>query len=101
MKGLAEKAQVARTQLFPIARERARLWGERGEIHASIARARTRMSEIQLQIMAIEENARTEAQRELSVVEAVCLSFMTGVSPSRTGWREPTSGRRSQERSTN
>ena len=69
-KGLADKGLIARTLLIPIARDKARLSGERGEIHASIARARTRMSEIRLQIIAIDENARTEAQRELSTVEA-------------------------------
>ncbi|GED23070.1 HlyD family type I secretion periplasmic adaptor subunit [Halomonas halmophila] len=69
-KGLVGKGLIARTHLVPVARDRARLAGERGEIHASIARAKTRMSEIRLQIIAIDENARTEAQRELSVVEA-------------------------------
>lgn len=68
-RGLADRGMIARTLLVPMARDRARLSGERGEIHASIARARTRMSEIRLQIIAIDENARTEAQRELSAVE--------------------------------
>lgn len=69
-RGLVGRGVIARTHLVPIARDRARLSGERGEIQASIARARTRMSEIRLQIIAIDENARTEAQRELSTVEA-------------------------------
>ncbi|MDQ7727604.1 HlyD family type I secretion periplasmic adaptor subunit [Halomonas sp. SpR8] len=69
-RGLVGRGVIARTHLVPIARDRARLLGERSEIHASIARARARMSEIRLQIIAIDENARTEAQRELSVVEA-------------------------------
>ncbi|MGO1689967.1 MAG: HlyD family type I secretion periplasmic adaptor subunit [Halomonas sp.] len=69
-KGLADRGLIARTLLVPMARDRVRISGERGEIHASIARARTRMSEIRLQIIAIDENARTEAQRELSTVEA-------------------------------
>ncbi|WP_336270581.1 HlyD family type I secretion periplasmic adaptor subunit [Vreelandella arctica] len=69
-RGLAERGLIARTLLVPMARDRARISGERGEIHASIARARTRMSEIRLQIIAIDEDARTEAQRELSAVDA-------------------------------
>lgn len=69
-RGLADRGLIARTLLVPMARDRARISGERGEIHASIARARTRMSEIRLQIIAIDEDARTEAQRELSAVEA-------------------------------
>ncbi|MET0358924.1 MAG: HlyD family type I secretion periplasmic adaptor subunit, partial [Pararhizobium sp.] len=52
-----------------IDRELAKLTGENGEIQANIARSRARMSEIQVQIIAIDEAARTEAQRELSVVE--------------------------------
>ncbi|PCC97803.1 HlyD family type I secretion periplasmic adaptor subunit [Halopseudomonas pelagia] len=69
-KGLVSKGIIARTLLVPLARDRVKLSGERGEIHASIARAKTRMSEIRVQIIAIDENARTEAQRELSSVEA-------------------------------
>ena len=50
-------------------RDRSRLIGERAGLDASVARAKTRQSEIRVQIGAIDENARTEAQRELSVVE--------------------------------
>lgn len=69
-KSLLDKGLVGRSRVSPIARDRAQLRGERGEIHAAIARARTRISEIRLQIIAIDENARTEAQQELSVLEA-------------------------------
>ena len=69
VKGLAEARLIEGSRLYTASRERTRLLGERGEIDAAIARARTRMSEIRLQIIAIDENGRTEAQRELSVVE--------------------------------
>jgi len=69
IKGLAESRLIEGSRVYTASRERARLLGERGEIDAAIARANTRMSEIRLQIIAIDENGRTEAQRELSVVE--------------------------------
>ena len=47
----------------------ARMAGERAEIDAEIARSRAKISEIRLQIIAIDEAARTEAQRELSELE--------------------------------
>ncbi|MHB2264875.1 HlyD family type I secretion periplasmic adaptor subunit [Aliihoeflea sp. PC F10.4] len=69
IKGLADKGLVEGSRASAGARDRARLRGESGEIDAAIARAKARMSEVRLQIIAIDENARTEAQRELSVVE--------------------------------
>lgn len=69
LKGLADKGLVEGSRVYTVDRERARLWGERGEVDAAIARAKARMSEVRLQIIAIDENGRTEAQRELSLVE--------------------------------
>lgn len=69
IKGLADRRLIEGSRIYAASRERARLLGERGEIDAAIARARARVSEIRLQIISIEENARTEAQRELSLVE--------------------------------
>lgn len=66
---LAKKQLIERNRLYTSNREMARLEGERGEIDAAIARAKTRTSEIRLQVFAIDEAARTEAQRELSAVE--------------------------------
>ncbi|MEK1888403.1 MAG: HlyD family type I secretion periplasmic adaptor subunit [Phyllobacterium sp.] len=69
IKGLADKRLIETSRKYVIDREMAKLEGERGEVEANIARAKTRMSEIRLQIIAIEETARTEAQRELSSIE--------------------------------
>jgi HlyD family type I secretion membrane fusion protein len=66
---LAEQGLIETARVYAIGRESARLLGERGEIDAAIARAGARISEIQLQIIAIDETSRTEAQRELSQVE--------------------------------
>ncbi|MGO4916446.1 HlyD family type I secretion periplasmic adaptor subunit [Pseudogemmobacter sp. W21_MBD1_M6] len=66
---LAARKLIETTRLYTIDRERVRLRGELGEIDAAAARAATRASEIRLQILSIDETARTEAQRELNLVE--------------------------------
>jgi len=70
LKPLFSKGLIASTRIYTIERELARMVGERGGIEAAMARAKARTSEIRLQVIAIEQNARTEAQRELSEVEA-------------------------------
>lgn len=97
IKGLADNKLIEGTRVYNSERDRARLLGERGEIDAAIARAKTRMSEIRLQIISIDETARTEAQRELSDVETK-LSELTERKTaiedrlSRTDIRAPLSG---------
>ncbi|PJR09117.1 HlyD family type I secretion periplasmic adaptor subunit [Sinorhizobium meliloti] len=68
LKGLVERKVIEAARIFGIIRDLARLTGEIGEIDASVARARARSSSIRLQIISIDENARTEAQREMSTV---------------------------------
>lgn len=70
LKGLADKRLIEGSRVYNSGRDKARLLGERGEVVAAIARARTRVSEIRLQIMDIDEKARTEAQRELGLLES-------------------------------
>ena len=70
LKPLFKRGLIENTRIYATERERARMAGERGGIEASIARAKARISEIKLQIIAIEQNAHTEAQRELTDVEA-------------------------------
>ncbi|WP_271897422.1 HlyD family type I secretion periplasmic adaptor subunit [Candidatus Phyllobacterium onerii] len=69
IKGLTDKRLIETSRKYVIDREMAKLMGERGEVEANIARAKARMGEIRLQIIAIDETARTEAQRELSSIE--------------------------------
>lgn len=69
IRGLADKRLIEGARIYNSDRDIARLAGERAEIEAGIARAGARMSEIKLQIIAVDETARTEAQRELSQVE--------------------------------
>lgn len=69
MKNLADKRLIEGSRVFTTDRDLARMLGEKGEVEAQIARAKARISEVQLQVIAIDEAARTEAQRELSVVQ--------------------------------
>ncbi|KUL96454.1 hemolysin secretion protein D [Bosea sp. WAO] len=68
--GLFAKGLIDGARVYTVNREWARLLGERGEIDAALARAKLRISEARLQIIAVDETARTEAQRELRQVEA-------------------------------
>ncbi|GEP12552.1 HlyD family type I secretion periplasmic adaptor subunit [Methylobacterium gnaphalii] len=70
LQGLVDKHLFESSKFLPISRDRHRLTGEQGSLEASIARARVRTSEIRVQLLAIADTARTEAQKELSVVDA-------------------------------
>lgn len=72
---LFKKGFVDGVKVFNINREWTRLLGERGEIEAMIARSELRKNEARLQSAAIEDTARTEAQRELTQVEAKLAEF--------------------------
>ncbi|WP_050522086.1 HlyD family type I secretion periplasmic adaptor subunit [Pseudorhodobacter wandonensis] len=94
---LNKRKLIEASRLYTISRERVNLRGELGEIDSSIARARTRSSEIRLEILSIDQTARTEAQRELSVVEARLQELNERASAlrdrlSRTDIRAPLSG---------
>jgi HlyD family secretion protein len=67
---LAAGQLVEVSRLTAAERDTARLQGQMGEIEASIARARSRMSELQLQILGMDSDRRTVAQRELRTVDA-------------------------------
>ncbi|MGB3503789.1 MAG: HlyD family type I secretion periplasmic adaptor subunit [Xanthobacteraceae bacterium] len=68
--GLFSKGLVHGQRVHAINVDWIRLRGELGEVDATIARANVRISDARLQILAIDQNARTEAQRELRQVEA-------------------------------
>jgi HlyD family secretion protein len=69
IKDLVDRKLSTASNLYSINRERMRLYGELSEIAASTARANTRISEVRLQILSIDETSHTEAQRELSLIE--------------------------------
>lgn len=58
------------SRVYAMEREEKRLSGEHGGLVAQIARANGQISEIQVQILMIDENARVQAQRELRSIEA-------------------------------
>lgn len=70
LQGLVDKQLFEGSKFLPINRDRHRLTGEQGSLEASIARAKVRASEICVQLLAIGDTARTEAQRELGTVDA-------------------------------
>lgn len=70
MGALSAKGLIETTRLNTADRELARMLGSQGELTASIARSTARISEINLQILAIDDVAYTEAQRELRAVTA-------------------------------
>lgn len=57
------------SRLFAMQREAKRLGGEHGALVAQIARAQGQISEIKVQLIGIDQNVRTEAQRELRTIE--------------------------------
>ncbi|KQP33798.1 hemolysin secretion protein D [Methylobacterium sp. Leaf104] len=70
LQDLVDKRLFEASKVLPINRDRHRLTGEQGSLEASIARAKVRSSEIRVQLLAISDTARTEAQRELGTVDA-------------------------------
>lgn len=68
VKELEAKRLIETARVDEVAREITQLRGRLGEIDANIARSRSRISEVQMRILAIDEVARTEAQKELGVV---------------------------------
>ena len=67
--GLFDKQLIPETRMLSIRRERSRIGGEHGALLAQIARARGQISEIELQILGLDQTLRSEAQRELRDVE--------------------------------
>lgn len=67
---LHQKQLTPVSRVYAMERDEMRLTGEHGSLVAQIARARGQISEIQVQILAVDENARAQAQRELRSVEA-------------------------------
>lgn len=66
---LDEKGLVESSRLSASERERVQLRGRMGEIDSAIARSRARIGEVRVRILSITEVARTEAQRELGIIE--------------------------------
>ncbi len=94
---LNEKGLVEASRLSASLRQRVQLRGQMGEIDSSIARSRARIGEVRVRILSIAEVARTDAQRELGVVETRVAELTDRVVAvqdrlSRTDIRAPIAG---------
>jgi HlyD family secretion protein len=94
---LSDRNLTVRNTVFSIHRENVRLKGEHGEILSSLGRARSRISELELDILSMEEKARTDAQTELREVETLLSELrerrlLVEDTLSRTDIRAPISG---------
>src|SRR6185312_13115273 len=63
--GLFQKGLVPLSRKTSLQREAARLDGERGQVLAAIAEARSKVSEAELQAVKIDQDFRTEVMKEL------------------------------------
>ena len=70
IKKLHEQQLTSVTRVYALQRESERLRGDYGGLVSQIARAKGKISEINLQILAVEQTARLQAQRELRTSEA-------------------------------
>tara|TARA_B110000211_G_scaffold50944_1_gene55971 strand:- start:21 stop:1346 length:1326 start_codon:yes stop_codon:yes gene_type:complete len=66
---LSDRQLIASNAVFSINRDSVRLQGERGEILSTLARARSRVSEFELDILSMDDQARTDAQQELREID--------------------------------
>jgi HlyD family type I secretion membrane fusion protein len=69
VQGLQKKGLVDNSRVYSNTRDLTKLKGEHGQIASNIARSNSRRSEIELQILAIDETARNDAQKQLSEIE--------------------------------
>jgi len=67
---LWEKNLVPYTRVTSLERERERLLGERGQLIASIAQAKGKIAEIELQILQVDQDMRTEVGKDLAEIRA-------------------------------
>lgn len=91
------KGLVDGSRTYSSNRDLTKLEGERGQIESSIARAKSRRSEIELQILAIDDTAQNDAQKQLSDIEpriAELLERRAAISDrlTRMDIRSPVSG---------
>ncbi len=67
--GLFQKGLIDNSKVYSSSRDLSKLHGERDQLTANIARAKARYSELELQKAAVEQTARTEAEKQLSELE--------------------------------
>ena len=70
IRGLWKQNLVPFNRVTTLERDSARMHGERGALVASIAQAKGRIAEIQLKILQIDEDLRTEVGKDLAEIRA-------------------------------
>ena len=70
VRDLYEKSLVPITRLTALERDAARLTGERGLLGATAAQTRGKISEVELQIIQLDQNLRSEVAKELADIRA-------------------------------
>ena len=70
VKELWQKNLVPITRVTSLERDAARLEGERGQVIASTAEAKAKIAEIELQIIQIDQDLRSEVGKELADIRA-------------------------------
>lgn len=69
VRDLWQKNLVTISRLTQLERESTRLQGERGQLTAAIAQARGRISEVELQILQLDQDLRSEVAKELREIQ--------------------------------
>jgi HlyD family secretion protein len=67
---LWEKNLIPYTRVTNLEREKERLVGERGQLMAAIAQAKGKIAEIELQILQVDQDMRTEVGKDLAEIRA-------------------------------
>ncbi|MEZ5849313.1 MAG: HlyD family type I secretion periplasmic adaptor subunit [Hyphomicrobiaceae bacterium] len=67
---LSDKQLMPQMRVYALERDEARLKGEHGSLVSQGARVKGQVNEIKLQILAVDQTTRTEAQRELRNAES-------------------------------
>ena len=80
---LYKKNLVSITRYMELQRNQARLQGERGQLIAQIAQARGKISEIELQIIQLEKDFRTDVLKELRDVHGKIAELTERVAAAR------------------
>ena len=75
LKHLEKKRLVTTNRMTALRREAARLQGERGQLIAAAAKTKGKISEVELNILAIEQQYKTDVVNELRQVESTQASL--------------------------
>lgn len=70
IRDLERRKLTPATRVYSMEREEARIAGEHGSLTAQGARVAGQINEIRIQMLVVEQTARTEAQKELTQVDA-------------------------------